>query len=279
MEKSAYRRALPRRGKDPFMTIYVVKRGDTLSAIARRYGLSAAELTYANQLQTPDLLSVGQALVIPVDSTRYTVRRGDTVSAIARAFGVSPAAVTAANPAASGGRIYPGQTLTIAFPNEKLGTTAVNGYITDSSAATLSQTLPYLTWLSPFSYRSDAYGELTPTYSVSTAASAAAGTENLLTVTNLKAAGGFSSAIAHALLTDQDVQDNFLESLLTALEGGDWYGVNLDLEYVYPYDRQSYNQFLRRLTDLLHARGYLVVTALAPKRSDAQSGLLYVGVT
>lgn len=258
------------------MTIYVVQRGDTLYAIARRYGTTAAELTYLNQLQTPDILSVGQALVIPVVRVNYTVRRGDTVSAIARSFGVTTAAVLAANPSVgNGNRIYPGQTLVIPFPNENLGTAVVNGYITDTTAETLSATLPYLTFLSPFSYRSDLYGELTPTFSVPTDRSAEYRVANLLTVTNLKAQGGFSSAIAHAIFTDQGVQDNFIENLLALLEAGDWYGVNLDFEYVYQYDRQSYNQFLRRLTDLLHARGYLVVTALAPKISDSQTGLLY----
>ena len=56
---------------------------------------------------------------------------------------------------------------------------------------------------------------------------------------------------------------------------GGYYGVNVDFEYVYPFDRQSYNQFLRRLTDRMHTLGYIVVTALAPKVSDSQQGLLY----
>ena len=258
------------------MTIYVVQRGDTLFGIARRYGVSTETLTYANQLQAPDVLSVGQALVIPVERAEHTVQRGQTTWAIARSYGVSLAAVLAANPSiGDGSRIYPGQKLIIPFPNQNLGTIAVNGYITDTSESTLNETLPYLTYLSPFSYKSDLYGELTPTFSVSTSQSVENRVANLLTVTNLKEQGGFSSAIAHAIFTDQAVQDNFIDNLTALLASGDWYGVNLDFEYVYQYDRQSYNQFLRRLTDVLHARGYLVVTALAPKLSADQSGLLY----
>ena len=258
------------------MTIYVVQRGDTLYGIARRYGTTVAELSYANQLQAPEILSVGQALVIPVDRVIHTVRRGQSVYSIAQSYGVTAAAVLAANPSiGNGSRIYPGQTLVIPFPNENLGTVTVNGYITDTTMAALNATLPYLTYLSPFSFRADETGELFPTFSVTTERSAEYGAANLLTVTNLKEQGGFSSAIAHAIFTDQAVQENLLDNLLNLLEGGDWYGVNLDFEYVYPYDRQSYNQFLRRLTDLLHARGFLVVTALAPKISDTQSGLLY----
>ena len=258
------------------MKIYTVRRGDTVYLLARRFGLQTEEIIAANRLQNPEILSVGQALILPTELVRHTVSRGESVYAIARAYQVSPEVILAANPdIGSGARIYPGQVLRIPFPRENLGTAAVNGYITDTTAETLAYTLPYLTWLSPFSYRADAAGELTPTYSVSTVESAAYRTANLLTVTNLKSQGGFSSEIAHAVLTDADVQQRFLERLFELLARGIWYGVNLDLEYVYPFDRESYNQFLRRLAERLHDRGYLLITALAPKTSRDQAGLLY----
>ena len=150
----------------------------------------------------------------------------------------------------------------------------MNGYLTDAAAETLAETLPELTFLSPFSYRADAAGALTPTFSVPPT-DGAAGTAELLTITNLKSAGGFSSAAAHAILTDEAAQSAFLQNVGALLQSGRWYGVNLDFEYVYPFDRGSYNQFLRRFADFLHARGALLVTALAPKQSDGQAGLLY----
>ena len=69
------------------MEIYVVKNGDTLYDIARRFSVPVEEIIYANQLQNPALLMVGQALVIPHGETRYTVRAGDTLYAIARQYG------------------------------------------------------------------------------------------------------------------------------------------------------------------------------------------------
>ena len=54
-----------------------------------------------------------------------------------------------------------------------------------------------------------------------------------------------------------------------------YYGVNFNIEYVYPYDRNSYSQFLRRASETLHAMGYFVSTAIAPKESDTQEGILY----
>ena len=44
---------------------YVVRSGDTLSAIARRHGITLADLISANQLRNPNLLRVGQELTIP----------------------------------------------------------------------------------------------------------------------------------------------------------------------------------------------------------------------
>ena len=47
---------------------YRVAPGDTLSAIANRYGTTVAALTSANKIKNPDLIQVGQKLTIPVGS-------------------------------------------------------------------------------------------------------------------------------------------------------------------------------------------------------------------
>ena len=258
------------------LELYVVKSGDTVQQIARRYSTPADDIVFANQLENPDVLSVGQALIIPGGETRRTVGRGDTLYSIARRHGVSLQRLAAANPQiVNPNRIYPGQTVLIPTDGRQTREIIVNGYATDAADSTLSASLPYLTFLSPFSYRSDMLGNLTPTFHLDITLSAGQRTANLLTLTNLLEAGGFSSQIAHAVLTDQAVQNRFLENVEALLEQGGWYGVNVDFEYVYQFDRESYNQFLGRLTQRMHQLGYIVVTALAPKLSDSQQGLLY----
>ena len=258
------------------MEIYVVKSGDTVRQIARRYSTSADSIIFANQLQNPDVLSVGQALIIPNQEVNYKVIRGDTLYSIAREYGTGLQRLIAANPQITDpNRIYPGQKIVIPTDGQALREITVNGYITDAGDSTLNATLPYLTFLSPFSYRSDILGNLTPTFHLDTALSGAQRTANLLTLTNLRSEGGFSSQIAHAILTDRTVQDTFLDNTEALLRQGGWYGVNVDFEYVYQFDRESYNQFLDRLTQRMHQLGYIVVTALAPKLSDDQQGLLY----
>ena len=258
------------------LEIYVVKSGDTVHQIARRHSTPVDGIIAANQLQNPDVLSVGQALVIRNNENRRTVGRGDTLYSIARRYGVSLPRLMAANPQiANPNHIYPGQTVVIPTDVRQMREIIVNGYVTDASDSTLNAALPYLTFLSPFSYRSDLFGNLTPTFNLNVTLSAGQRTANLLTLTNLLEAGGFSGQIAHAILTDQSVQDKFLENVEALLREGGWYGVNVDFEYIYQFDRDSYNQFLRRLTERMHQLGYIVVTALAPKLSDSQQGLLY----
>ncbi|KKW44719.1 MAG: Peptidase M23B, partial [Parcubacteria group bacterium GW2011_GWA2_56_7] len=64
---------------------HIVQEGETLGAIAERYGVSVSTLLWANNLSFRSLLKIGQGLAIPpVDGVIHTVRSGDTISAIAR---------------------------------------------------------------------------------------------------------------------------------------------------------------------------------------------------
>ena len=70
------------------MIIYVVKPGDTLYEIARRYDVDLNRIVDDNQLDPNESLVIGQALVIRRDNFTYTVRQGDTLYSIANRFNV-----------------------------------------------------------------------------------------------------------------------------------------------------------------------------------------------
>lgn len=210
------------------MEIYVVRGGDSLYGIARRYGTDAAELARINQLNDPTRLVPGMALLVPGGTAD---RRAIEVNAYA----------------------YPA-----------------------ISDAVMAETMPYLTFFCPFCYQADAAGGLLPIEDARMIAAAYAdNAAPLLTVTNLGRSGGFSGEIAHALFTDKTAQDALFENIFSVLRMKNYYGVNFNIEYVYPYDRNSYSQFLRRAADELHPRGYFLSTAIAPKESAGQEGLLY----
>jgi murein DD-endopeptidase MepM/ murein hydrolase activator NlpD len=65
---------------------YTVTKGDTISTIAEKFGISADTIRWANDL-TNDDLSIGDTLKIPpVSGIVYKVQQGDTVQSIAKTY-------------------------------------------------------------------------------------------------------------------------------------------------------------------------------------------------
>ncbi len=108
---------------------YVVRSGDSLWTVSRRYGMSLSTLAAANGLSTKAGLRIGQTLYIPDQSPvaarksqkaaeqakemiTYTIRRGDTLYAIAKRFGVTTQALQDWN-SMPGSRIYPGEKIKV----------------------------------------------------------------------------------------------------------------------------------------------------------------------
>ena len=208
----------------------------------------------------------------------YLVKSGDSLWQIARRFSSSVAALAALNQLSDPSRLVPGQSLVIPGGAERPRREAeVNAYVfLNAAKEVLAETLPSLTWLSPFSHRAAPDGALVPIADGPLIEAAlAACVAPQLVVTNLGESGGFSSDLAHAVLTDEAVQERLLSSLLALVREKGYRGVNLDFEYIYPFDRDSYSQFVRRTAELLHAAGRPLSVALAPKESDSKEGLLY----
>jgi membrane-bound lytic murein transglycosylase D len=111
-------------------TVYSVRRGDTLSQIASRYGTTQSELVALNGLRSRHRIRIGQRLRLPSEAGpslasledfdgSYRVRRGDSVSEIARRFGVAEAELVAANGLRNKNRLYVGQTLQVPVAGDK----------------------------------------------------------------------------------------------------------------------------------------------------------------
>jgi murein DD-endopeptidase MepM/ murein hydrolase activator NlpD len=99
-------------GKDLLQT-YRVKSGDTLTGIARHFGVSMMTVWWANKLNAKDELHIGQTLVIPpVDGLVVTVSAADTLDTLAAKYDIEPLDIIEANNLADPNLIV-GQTLTI----------------------------------------------------------------------------------------------------------------------------------------------------------------------
>jgi membrane-bound lytic murein transglycosylase D len=102
-----------------------VRSGETLSAIAQRYGTSASRLADLNDLSKKNLIRVGQVLKLPGDAraaaggsgaSTYVVKRGDSLGSIAKRTGVTQRKLMAINSLDNPHRIYPGQRLRLTAP-------------------------------------------------------------------------------------------------------------------------------------------------------------------
>jgi LysM repeat protein len=65
----------------PAPFVYIVQEGDTLSAIAQRFGVTVDEIVAANNLANPDVLSIGQAIVIPKHFVTPTISASTATTA------------------------------------------------------------------------------------------------------------------------------------------------------------------------------------------------------
>lgn len=98
---------------------YTVKRGDTLSQIALDYGTTVQELVRLNNIANPNLIYVGQKLIIQMAQASeqneivYTVKRGDTLSQIAMEYGTTVSSIVELNQIPNPNLIYIGQKIKI----------------------------------------------------------------------------------------------------------------------------------------------------------------------
>ena len=259
--------------------IYTVKQGDTLYKIAQNYGVTVNDIVTANGLSRPDDLVIGQSLFIPTNNsmgnmTTYTVMAGDTMYLIARRLGISLDSLIMANPQITDpNRIQIGQVINIPSTKKDI---EVNGYaIANISTDTLNKTLPYLTYLSIFSYQVRNDGSLTGLFEENLIASARTqSVAPMMVVTNISD-NGFDSNLARTILNNLQIQDRVINNIINIVENKNYAGVNIDFEYLYPEDREAYNTFLRNLKGRLSEINKLLTVAVAPKYRDNQPGILY----
>lgn len=260
------------------MYIHVVQPGDSVYSIARQYGASPQRIISDNNIVNPQVLVVGQALIILIPAVVYTVRPGDTLASIAASYGTTPIVLMQNNPnLIFSPVIQPGQQLTIRFEGDKIREVTINAYAYPYIRRdVLRRGLPYLTYLTIFGYGFTVEGELIPiddqplinlAYEYKTAP--------VMLLSSITEDGNFSGERASLLFHDQALQSRVLDNIIAVMVEKGYVGLDVDFEYIQPEDGDAFLQFLRNVTARLHPYGFFVNTDLAPKTSPDQKGLLY----
>lgn len=267
------------------MIIYVVQPGDTLDSIAREYGVPLSRLIAQNELNEMGDITVGQSIVILYPNEVYTVKQGDTLAGIAESYGVTVNQLLRNNPSLKGvGEIFAGQSVIIDYKTSKEGSIAVNGYIYPFvERETLIRTLPYLTFLTLFTYGFTADGMLVDKGITEfgldedeiISLSRQYGVAPIMHLSTLTEDGFFSSELGNTILNDPGAQDTLIQNIITRMDEKNYYGFDVDFEYLSSANRDLYTAFVGKLENALNESGYILITALVPKASPDQPGDFY----
>ena len=259
------------------MFIYTVKAGDDLTLLSRRFGIPVSRIVADNALRYPNNLVVGQHLIIMSDSMRHVIEEGQTLFSLSQEFGIPLDELLEANPNVNPIALQIGEVVNIPLPdNTPRRPAVINGYaypyITES---VLNCSLPFLTFLSPFSYSITSEGGIVaPSDDWLIERARNSSVMPLMVVTNISE-GSFSTEALSQVLASPYARENLISSILAELSAKGYHGVTLDMEYISPSDKDAYNAFLREFSERLHNSGYILVTAVAPKLRADQPGLLY----
>ena len=155
----------------------------------------------------------------------------------------------------------------------------VNGYLYPFiSRETLDDSLPFLTFISTFSYGLDQDANLIPLDDQKVIQEAQnQGVGSLMVLTSYSDERGFDNTHAIQLFNNETLQDRYFDEVLENLRSKNMRGVDFDFEYIGAQNRDAYTNFVARARERLNAENYLVTVALAPKISTDQAGELYEG--
>ncbi|MBM7570786.1 LysM peptidoglycan-binding domain-containing protein [Aquibacillus albus] len=254
-------------------TSHIVKYGETLWSIAQQYGVPIASIVQANQLTDPNVLYPGINLIIP--PITHQVQPGEALWQIANQYGTTVQSIINENQIENPNLIYPGTLLIIPRPKPTIDVNAYTYQSPNEAVESINEVGDLLTYLSPFAYLITEDGTLSPMRDE--AMIPAALEKNvvpMMSITNFTTTSAGSN-LAHVVLETPEYRQNLITDIIRIMDKKGYQGVNVDFENVLPEDRELYNNFLQEAVDRLHPLGYFVSTAVAPKVSGEQPGLLY----
>jgi spore germination protein len=259
------------------MELYVVQTGDTIDSIATKYGVSVNKLIVDNRLTNPERLVPGEVVIIVRPSQTYTIQEGDTLESIAASHNITVNELLRNNPILSDmDYIYPGEVLTIRYNQSE--TVATHGYAnTFIKRNILKKTLPYLTYLSIFNYRTVKNGELSGTTDDKDIIQLAKehGVIPLMLMTTLSVQGEVDIELTYEVLINEEVQNKLFDNVIKTVKENGYSGVNISAQYITSTNQSLFYQYTKNLSDRLRKDGLITIISINPKVDTFNNEIIF----
>lgn len=263
------------------MVIHVVKEGETVQSIADSYGITVERLILENEIMHPDRLVIGETFVVQIPNVTYIVQQGDTLRTIADKFGVSVYQLLRNNPYLSDREyIYPGETIVISYQGDKIGPISMNGYAYPFiDMDVLKKTLPFLTYLTVYSYQVTAEGDIITVDDTEIIQMAKIyGVAPVMMLTASAQTQDEEIAVLHSILTDKNAQERFFDNLHTILNEKEYYGVTINTPYINPGDRDLYITFITSFSKRASYQGKKFFLTFSIRIFQVLTGIIFLGM-
>lgn len=123
------------------IAVYVVREGDTLSQIARMFGVTTNTIAWANDISAGSISPGDELIILPISGLKYEVEKGDTLKSIANEFDGDIDEILAYNGLQSNSDLSVGQEIIIpngVVPTKKASTSRVASSTTSSGSGSVS---------------------------------------------------------------------------------------------------------------------------------------------
>jgi spore germination protein len=248
------------------MIIHVVEAGETINSISDKYQVSVERLILDNDITNPNDLVIGQTIVIAYPLITYTVEEGDTLDSIADKYGITIMQLLRNNPYLSDREyIYPGETLVISYNNNR-GKITTSGYANSFiNKDTLRKTLPFLTYLSIFGYRTtteEGIIDIDDTELIQLAKEYGVAPIMLLSTLTFEGVGSYE--VVYTLLSNEERINRHIENILFILKTKGFYGLNTTFLFFDAQNRILYENYLTQLANRLNNEGFQLFVTITP---------------
>ncbi len=267
-------------GDEKMIQNVVIQSGDSFYSLAQKYGTTAQSIASLNELNLSDALVIGQTILINTPDRMYYVQPGDSLYKVASTYNTTIQDVARASGISPTSSLQVGQLLYI--PSAPKRASEAIAYLQPTTSP-ISQALlnatteaaPQLTYLAPFSFEPRTDGSLKePSISGVLDITSQNRVIPMLVVSNIDENGGFSPDLAEIIFTNNEVQNNLINNILTTAQTYGMTDIHFDFENLRPAQKTSYNNLLWNVKGRL-PQGYTLSTTLVPKTSDAMTSGVY----